>query len=228
MAFCIFWVQNYRNNLKNSAKNRKKLDNVAAIHRNKLDHIAHPKIYGNKFKDNIGIHWKNPDHIEQTPPSKFEQDTTNTKTKPSKVTLASPLSKTTTQQTTNYPPGKWPEHFLGIIEQLTLELYPLPTQPKFEFERKTKVANRNWQILRNYENLGDAISAQSTSILQYGLEFRPVKSLEPLLKSHPFWPWLEQELLTGVHFPLTPTSTKEKLGDVRESLEFGNHKGSHK
>ena len=51
-------AQNYCNKLKNSATHRKKLDNVAEIHHNKLDHIAHAKIYGNKFKDNTGIHWK--------------------------------------------------------------------------------------------------------------------------------------------------------------------------
>ena len=114
------------------------------------------------------------------------------------------------------------------MRNLAAEKYTSPQRPKFQFHRTIEAANENWNVLKQYKNLGAAIEAQQNSILQYGSEFCPIKSLEPLLKNHPLWPRLRISLSTGVEFLLEPTTTEQKLGDVVEALDFGNHKGAQK
>ena len=73
--------------------------------------------------------------------------------------------------------------------------------------------------------MDEAIKSQGDTVLLPGTEFRPVSSLVPLLHLHPLWPRLKASLTHGVNVPLQETSTEEKLSDVREALQFGNHKG---
>ena len=83
-------------------------------------------------------------------------------------------------------------------------------------------------MLSSFKDLGCALKLQNNTPLKYGSEFRPVETLQPLLKNHPLWGNLSTHLKQGVEFPLRNTKRHEKLQDVMEALEFRNHKGVKK
>lgn len=52
--------------------------------------------------------------------------------------------------------------------------------------------------------------------------------LEPLFKFHPLWPRMKAILTEGVDFPLENLSRSKRNQDLKDALEFGNHKGALK
>ena len=75
-------------------------------------------------------------------------------------------------------------------------------------------------------DLEAAIQAQSNSILGYGSEFRPVHSLKRLLHKHPLWSKFEKMLTVGADYPLEPMSEEDRLQDITDAMERGNHKSA--
>ena len=100
-------------------------------------------------------------------------------------------------------------------------------KPEFKFHMTSSAAQHNWTVLKKYDlDLQTALNAQKHTQLYYGSEFRPPEILEPLLKHHPLWPRLSDQLNNGAFFPLNELSEEERIQDLNEALEFGNHKGA--
>ena len=88
-------------------------------------------------------------------------------------------------------------------------------------------ANYNFEILKENDfNLQKLLVSEPLSTLQPGSEFRPASLLAPIFGGHPVWPRLEHILVNGAMMRLHPISNKDRLSDLSESLEYGNHKSA--
>jgi hypothetical protein len=82
-------------------------------------------------------------------------------------------------------------------------------------------------ILKKYDfDLEEAINAQKSSPLGYGSEFRPPQTLRRIFKHHPLWERMERLLIEGSKKPLTEISESNRIADLTNALQFGNHKGA--
>jgi hypothetical protein len=130
-----------------------------------------------------------------------------------------------TRPTTNV----WPANsaMLQIIKQMLESESPCLTKPKFCFEMTLEAAEKNFLVLKCHSfDLGKAIKAQLNSPVGYGSEFRKHWILSPLLGNHPLWPQMKSILKNGSQWPTEPISEEERIGNVEENLQFGNHKGA--
>ena len=108
------------------------------------------------------------------------------------------------------------------------EPIPTPESPIFSFEPTEEAAQQNWMTLSQKFKLDleAAIQAQSNSILGHGSKFRPVQSLKRLLHKHPLWSKFEKMLTVGADYPLEPMSEEDRLQDIADAMERGNHKSA--
>jgi hypothetical protein len=103
------------------------------------------------------------------------------------------------------------------------------TTPVFIFEYSKDAALHNAIILENYNyNLHHIIETQRYSSIYYGSEFKPYQILQPLLQSHPLWPYIYQILSKGATFPLHPISNDQRILDNNFHFTRGNHKSAAK
>ncbi len=80
-------------------------------------------------------------------------------------------------------------------------------------------------ILKKYNfDLATAIEAQKSSPLGYGSEFLPPNTLQKIFASHPLWQRMERLLIKVSKWPLTELSMRDRIEDLNEALQFGNHK----
>ena len=90
-----------------------------------------------------------------------------------------------------------------------------------------EAAEKNFCVLTKYKkDLGIAIQAQHKTPLGYGSEFRPTEVIKKVFLFHPNWNRMEKILLHGSSWTLDDLDEEEKLSDLKEALEFGNHKGA--
>jgi len=75
-------------------------------------------------------------------------------------------------------------------------------------------------------SLQRALDANGRSPLGMGLEFRAPKIIEPLYRHHPIWPRTKHILTYGSHWPLEELPEEQRVADVEEAINFGNHKGA--
>ena len=75
-------------------------------------------------------------------------------------------------------------------------------------------------------SLQRALDANSRSPLGMGLEFRAPKIIEPLYRHHPIWPRTKHILTYGSHWPLEELPEEQRVPNVEEAINFGNHKGA--
>jgi hypothetical protein len=79
------------------------------------------------------------------------------------------------------------------------------------------------------EDLSEALLAQSDSPLGYGSEFKPIEMLELIFENHPSWSRMKRILTHGLSkWPLQPLDKENRIKDVEDALNFGNHKGANK
>jgi hypothetical protein len=64
--------------------------------------------------------------------------------------------------------------------------------------------------------------------LGYGSEFKPIETLEPIFENHPSWRRMKRILTHGSKWPLQPLDEENRIKDVEDTLNFGNHKGANK
>ena len=81
-------------------------------------------------------------------------------------------------------------------------------------------------LKRHKLDLKSALESQKSTPLWYGSEFRETSVLEPLLKHHPNWNRLKKILVEGSNWELEELSEEDRLSDLQEALERGNHKGA--
>eukprot|EP00985_Skeletonema_marinoi_P002393 scaffold1000_cov66-Skeletonema_marinoi.AAC.3 len=88
-------------------------------------------------------------------------------------------------------------------------------------------AEHNFQVLTRYDmDLGRAIHAQRTSPVGYGSEFRTTNNLVKVFGQHPNWNRMRDILNNGSAWPLQELDNDIRLKDLREAIQFGNHKGA--
>ena len=119
----------------------------------------------------------------------------------------------------------FPENLLDIAKAINTQTCPKFKKPSFKFDMSQQSALHNWNILQNYNNLGEALKSQKGSQLDYGSEFRDPTILENIFAKHPLWSRLKHQLIHGSSFPLEDLSCDKRREDVIEALEYGNHKG---
>ena len=121
----------------------------------------------------------------------------------------------------------WPEDLQKAIKDVLKTQCVKPESPEFKFEMTMEAAEKNFCVLSKYKkDLGKAIKAQQKSPLGYGSEFRPTEVIKKVFHSHPNWDRMEKILLYGSSWTLEDLDEEEKLSDLKEALEFGNHKGA--
>jgi hypothetical protein len=119
----------------------------------------------------------------------------------------------------------WPANIISTIRQIINQECDEPTSPGFVFQLTLEAAHRNFCLIQRHDgNLGKAIDSQRSSPIGYGSEFRPTKTLEPLLHLHPYWKQFESLLTHGSNWPLSDIDEEGRQKDITEALAFGNHK----
>ena len=87
----------------------------------------------------------------------------------------------------------------------------------------------NSEILESYDfDLGAALSADPSSCLQQGGDFRHIDDLRPVLNGHPMWTRITETLRYGTRYPLLPLEESDRLQDLSDALAYGNHKSAQK
>ena len=90
-----------------------------------------------------------------------------------------------------------------------------------------EAAEHNWNILQRHGgNLVATLAAYPNSPLGYGSEFQPPAILAPLLNRHPLWDRMNNELTNGSEWDLEPISEEDRIADLQEALDRGNHKSA--
>ena len=96
----------------------------------------------------------------------------------------------------------FPHDYLQAIRELVTHTTLPPNPPSFVFEWTLKAFQHNWNILRTFTNLGNAIDNQAGTALTPGSEFKPVSLLQQVFAQHPLWPRMSSALSVGVQFLL--------------------------
>ena len=112
------------------------------------------------------------------------------------------------------PLSTLPDVFHAIIDA------PQPNThtTEFVFEWTPAAAANNLAVLRRHAgNLRVALAMQPFSTISPGSEFRPARTLAPLLSHHPLWSAFSERITDGAEFPLLDIPDAERLTDVSAS-----------
>ena len=123
----------------------------------------------------------------------------------------------------------WPDDSIMLKTINTILTYKshCPEAPNFCFKMTLEAAEKNFLVLKRHGfDLSKAIEDQSNTPVGYGSEFKKPRILSHLLGNHPLWPMMESILKHGAQWPTNPISEEERIGDAKEALKFGNHKGA--
>jgi hypothetical protein len=136
------------------------------------------------------------------------------------------LPKGPNNQSRATPSSVWPSNLIPILCQIAALPRHQALKPLFNFSFSLEAANKNFIILKRKfgGDLSKALLAQSNYPLGYGLEFKPIKTLELIFRNHPTWSGMKQVLKQGSKWPLQPLDEEDRVKDVEEALAFGNHK----
>jgi hypothetical protein len=127
----------------------------------------------------------------------------------------------------------WPNRLKPFLKYIETAMSWNPPQPfdetEFKFESTREAAEHNFETLRNYEfDLHAAITGQKAenTPLKPGSEseFRPIELLNKIFCHHPLWPRARETLNSGFTMPLASIPDTDRLRDVIEALQYGNHK----
>ena len=98
---------------------------------------------------------------------------------------------------------------------------------KFIFEVTPEAAYKNYELLNsNNFQLDTLLNPQEKCITNYGSEFKPVEELEGLWSKHPRWKDLKVRLSQGCDYPISDIAEKDRMGDLRDRINRGNHKSA--
>ena len=121
----------------------------------------------------------------------------------------------------------WPNDLMMAICEVVETPYQKPDRPLFSFKMDKESAAKNFYVLKRFNmNLGSAIEAQRCLPLGYGSEFRDPDVLAKIFGKHPVWNRMKGILKNGSRWPLEELDEEQRAKDVKEALEFGNHKGA--
>jgi hypothetical protein len=121
----------------------------------------------------------------------------------------------------------FPLELISVINKIRSQPIPVPTEPEFFFNMMQEVAAKKLLVLKWYTfDLGRAIEAQKLSPLSYGSEFKKPEVLQKIFGNHLLWARMEPLLIEGSRWPLKEISKEDRVADLQETLQFGNHKGA--
>jgi hypothetical protein len=121
----------------------------------------------------------------------------------------------------------FPLDIISVINEIRGQPISVPTEPEFFFDMTQEAAAKNFLMFKQYKfNLGRAIKVQTLSPLGYSSEFKMPQVLQKIFKNHPLWAKMERLLIKGSQWPLEEISEENKVADLQEALQFGNHKGA--
>ena len=116
---------------------------------------------------------------------------------------------------------------MSTIKRIMIDNPPPLNKSPFRYELSDEAAAHNSSILERFNfDLTRVIAAHPNTEIAYGSEFRQVQVLEPLLHRHPYWPYLKSSLQKGLRFKFKKLAEKDRLADLEQALEFGNHKST--
>ena len=120
----------------------------------------------------------------------------------------------------------FPTNLLEICNYIINSPTETLQSPTFIFSANSSAAEENWNIIKSFDsNFVKALNSQQDSQLKFGSEFKDPNILELIFINHPLWSRLKRHLTFGCNYPRTELDEKESIQDLKEGLEFGNHKG---
>jgi hypothetical protein len=121
----------------------------------------------------------------------------------------------------------FPLELISIIRRIRGQPIPAPSEPEFFFEMMQEAAAKIFLVFKQYRfDLGRAIEAQKLSPLGCGSEFKKPHVLQRIFKNHLLWARMECLLINKSRWPLQEISKSNRVADLQEALQFGNHKGA--
>ena len=100
---------------------------------------------------------------------------------------------------------------------------------QFKFEVNPEAASSNFdKLAKNNFDLEELLNPVKRCATSYGSEFKEVEELEDLLHKHPRWKDLKEKLTNGCEYHLEDLPEDERLQDLQERVERGNHKSAKK
>jgi hypothetical protein len=119
----------------------------------------------------------------------------------------------------------FPLELISIISSIRGQPIPAPSELEFFFEITQEAAAKNFLVFKQYRFvLGRAIEVQKLSPLGHSSEFKKPHVLQKILKNHPLWARMERLLIEGSQWPLKEISKSNRVVDLQEALQFGNHR----
>jgi hypothetical protein len=127
----------------------------------------------------------------------------------------------------------WPvrlKPWIGYIAKAIEWTPPTPfNATALRFETLMEAAEHNFRVLEQRKFDLQAIitgpESENTPI-RPGSEFRPIHFLDRILRNHPLWPRARRTMTRGFTMPLTDIPEMDREQDVREALNYGNHKST--
>ena len=100
-----------------------------------------------------------------------------------------------------------------------------PSKSPILYELSKSAMNCNSKLLKQHDyDISKLIDDFPGSDLSCGNEFRPVSILGPLLNKHPNWDSLQKYLSIGFNAEFKPISDSDRVKDMKEAIDRGNHK----
>ena len=100
---------------------------------------------------------------------------------------------------------------------------------QFRFEVNPEAASSNFAKLSESNfDLGKLLNPIDRCATSYGAEFKEVEELEGLLSKHPRWKDLKEKLEKGCEYFLEDLPEEQRIQDLQERVERGNHKSANK
>ena len=99
----------------------------------------------------------------------------------------------------------------------------------FLFEVTPEAADKNFDLLRRNDfQLDSLLNPTKRCVTTYGSEFKSVEELEGLWHRHPRWEELKSRLRDGCDYPMSDISEEERMQDLADRLQRGNHKSAER
>ncbi len=119
--------------------------------------------------------------------------------------------------------------WLAIEIEKLLNMKSRMANSKFKFEVNSEAASSNFiKLAKNDFKLEELLNPEKRCMTSYGSEFKEVNELEGLLSKHHRWNDLKEKLTKGCEYHLEDLPEDQRLQDLQERIERGNHKSAEK
>ena len=113
------------------------------------------------------------------------------------------------------------------IASITSTIQPHLNKSPFIYELTKEAADYNSKIIaRHNYDLTRLIAAHPNTEISYGSEFRPSSIIEPILKHHILWDYINNSLKNGVKTKFFKITEHQRRIDLEEAINRGNHKSA--